>query len=88
MERDPQLWDARAAALTSWSNRGRTASGTAADDMLCEPRNPSSAQDGPPVRAALYSDRSQATRKGQKSLAIRDGSGLYSSSPAAIATPA
>lgn len=57
--------------------------------MLCEPRNPSSAQDGPPVRAVMqYSVKSQATQKGQKSLAIRDGSGLYSSSPAAIATPA
>lgn len=85
MERDPQLWDT---ASTSWSNRGRAASGAGALELRCEPRNPSSAQDGPPVRAVLYFDKSQATQKGQKSLAIRDGPGLYSSSPAAIATPA
>lgn len=85
MERDPQLWDA---ASNSWPNRVRTASGTGQREMLCETRNPSPAQDGPPVRAVLYPDKSQATQKGQKSLAIRDGPGLYSSSPAAITTPA
>lgn len=65
MERDPQLWDARV------DFRGRTVGGqpqgTAADELLCEPRNPSPAQDGPPVSLSgprCCFARSQATQNG------------------------
>lgn len=60
------------------------------DNVRCcaRPGTPAQRRTVRPVRAVLYPDKSQATQKGQKSLAIRDGPGLYSSSPAAITTPA
>lgn len=56
--------------------------------MLCEPRIPAQRRTVRLSGQYCSTVKSQATQKGQKSLAIRDGPGLYSSSPAAIATPA